>query len=37
MQVNGSKKIEFLRDGTSIVFDQHSDAFKNTIFGTLSH
>jgi len=35
--VSGRKKIEFLRDGTDIVFNQHSDAFKNTIFGTLSH
>ena len=35
--VSGRKKIEFTRDGSEIVFNQHSDAFKNTIFGTLAH
>ena len=35
--VTGRKKIEFAQDGSSIVFNQHSDAFKNTIFGTLAH
>ena len=35
--VTGRKKIEFTRDGSEIVFNQHSDAFKNTIFGTLAH
>lgn len=37
MEVTGAKKIEFRRDGSEIVFTQHSDAFKNTIFGTLAH
>ena len=37
MDVTGMKKIEFLKDGGVIEFTQHSDAFKNTIFGTLAH
>ena len=37
MEVTGQKRVEFLRDGSEIVFNQHSDSFKNTIFGTLAH
>ncbi len=39
MDVTGAKKIEFLKQGpeAKIVFGQHRDAFKNTIFGTLHH
>ena len=37
MDVEGMRKIEFLKDGGEVKIGQHSDSFKNTIFGTLAH
>lgn len=36
MEVKGHKTLEF-PDGTKIVYNNASDAFKNTIFGTFNH
>ena len=37
MQITGHRLIEFPIDGSDIKFNPHSDLFKNTFIGTLTH
>lgn len=37
LKVTGQKTITFPRDGGKITFNNQSDQFNNTFFGTLNH